>query len=87
MPPDVPAKLCSGTSFHLSVSCIIRFLSHGCWPQLKLTRTFAAMEASISLLSRHQASEFFSNNIPVTQQQCNQEAQHITGASSSPPTV
>ncbi|CAA7261240.1 unnamed protein product [Cyclocybe aegerita] len=45
------------------------------------------MEASISALSRYQISQFFSKNAPVTQEQCNQEAERITGASASPSTV
>ncbi len=45
------------------------------------------MEASISALSKHQISEFFSKNGPATQQQCNEEAQRITGVSASPSAV
>ncbi|KDR83023.1 hypothetical protein GALMADRAFT_56970, partial [Galerina marginata CBS 339.88] len=45
------------------------------------------MEALILQLSRQQISEFFSNNAPVTQQQCNSEAARIAGASGSPATV
>ncbi|KAI1180364.1 hypothetical protein F4777DRAFT_529966 [Nemania sp. FL0916] len=45
------------------------------------------MEASISALSRYQISQFFTENAPVTQEQCNQEAERITGASASPSAV
>jgi hypothetical protein len=41
------------------------------------------MDASISALSKHQISEFFRKNTSATQEQCNQEAQRITGASAS----
>jgi len=39
------------------------------------------MEASIVKLSNHQISTFFSNNASVTQQQCDQEAERLTGMS------
>lgn len=45
------------------------------------------MEALISDLSRYQISQFFTKNAPVTQRQCDQEAERITGASASPSTV
>ncbi|WEW59280.1 hypothetical protein PRK78_004749 [Emydomyces testavorans] len=44
------------------------------------------MEASILALSKYQISQFFSET-PVTQQQCDQEAERITGVSAIPSTV
>jgi hypothetical protein len=39
------------------------------------------MEASIAKLSKHQISTFFSKNTSSTQQQCDQEAERLTGMS------
>ncbi|KAF7419354.1 hypothetical protein PC9H_001941 [Pleurotus ostreatus] len=45
------------------------------------------MEALISDLSHYQISEFFSDNAPATQLQCNQEAERVAGAPASPSAV
>ncbi|KAH8805383.1 hypothetical protein F5884DRAFT_885667 [Xylogone sp. PMI_703] len=45
------------------------------------------MDALIAQLSKQQISEFFSNNAPITQQQCDSEAARIAGVSDSPAPV
>ncbi|KAL0958534.1 hypothetical protein HGRIS_000674 [Hohenbuehelia grisea] len=45
------------------------------------------MEEEISLLSKYQISRFFGRNAPITQQQCDEEAERILGASVLPTTM
>ncbi|KAF5017336.1 hypothetical protein F66182_10745 [Fusarium sp. NRRL 66182] len=45
------------------------------------------MEAIMAHLSRQQISDFFSKTAPITQQQCDQEAERITGGSVQPAPV
>ncbi|KAK2746847.1 hypothetical protein FQN57_002889 [Myotisia sp. PD_48] len=43
--------------------------------------------ASIAKLSQYQISRFFQQQVPLTQQECNSEAERITGVSSIRPTA
>ncbi|KAG9218292.1 hypothetical protein CCMSSC00406_0009896 [Pleurotus cornucopiae] len=57
-----------------------------CWPLVILeSRDYGGIDRGP--VSGYQISQFFTKNAPVTQRQCDQEAERITGASATPSTV